>query len=73
MGCTLDISRTGIKVQIDGDLAPGDHVTVLHGLRRMPFRVVWTKQERNTFLAGLVSLEQPLNWGQMPGAFEEQG
>jgi hypothetical protein len=64
-GCTLDISRTGIKIQIGHDLEPSESVTICHGACKLPFRVVWTKPETSGFVAGLLSLNQPLDWGEL--------
>jgi hypothetical protein len=63
----------GIKVQIRQDLQLGEPVTVCYGSRRMSFKVVWIKPEKAEFLAGLVSLVQPLEWGPAEIATERRG
>ena len=72
LACTLNVSSSGIKIQTDSDIQPGEALTVIHGLRKMPFRVVWAKPEEKGFVAGLVSLVQPLQWGQVPVIIEER-
>jgi hypothetical protein len=72
LACTLNVSNSGIKVQTDADLRPQEEILVCHGVRKMKFRVVWTRRESNGLVAGLVSLVQPLSWAQVASNSESR-
>ena len=52
---TIDISESGVRLRLRGEVAPGQLVEVYLTKRPEPCRVVWTKpgSETNELIAGL--------------------
>lgn len=63
---TVDLSPVGVKVESSGVLDRGKYVTIFRGSLGSFFRVVWSEPTENGSRAGLVCLNPPMEWADIP-------